>query len=589
MHQSRQSCARVICTGRARIGEVRWPHLLFCDRRCQTIHHLGETARVTEGTQSGVVTLKVKRATMRDVPFAITVSLNLPENALADDTDELLGLARGTLCWPVLRMAYNFPEEYSFLHWFDFEIPVDQKYAEDAYRVSIFFRLPGKLIGVSRNTLIIAAQKMTKTYNESNVGALLQEDLLDLAQAVRTEDYERYKSSDESDLYVYKRVSEVIAHLMYLQSTEVAEAIRDAVIKSITGASQAVLVVSSVQDYVATAMRPLSALGQYGRRYRSDTINVDRELVFSLPPLSDENWPMRIAKYVNAQEYTPASGMIKKADCVSIVAREPGDDGALLGYITCTLYSYSAPIAGYAFEERSPFLSLFASREASKPVFNLMVIAGLSVDTKWRGGRGDSVAVLLVFQALYFAMRCNRDFGLCRVSCESAARTTMLIMRQFGASFVSPIQSIKWMHERQEKGLSCAEDLLAFIEEFEGADRVMASGTTEQEKVALLTQAYDEHIAEAMAWRKKASYFYDLLNYDGNNTYLYIGPENRKFHEEMARVERLLTGHQVIEKTRQPEDADDLQGDDRRKRVKATGAPLVTLSLASLNHFAPQW
>jgi hypothetical protein len=270
---------------------------------------------------------------------------------------------------------------------------------------------------------------------------------------------------------------------------------------------------------------------------------------------------------------------------VTIVAREPGPEGRLLGYVTCSLQEPvedepSAQALG-ADAWHSPVMRQFVGARNTGGVWDMLVIEGLSVDRGWRGGRQDSVAVLLVFHALYFALRCAADCGLKRVSCQSAARTTAIIMRQFGGVHTNARAAVEWMEERLKLGQSCADDLAAFAAEYEDSAALMVGSESEQVANLKAQLSPDKSKLTALGARWMAPM--DALAHS-IDTVLCLGGENRQLHNEMARLERLLT-EQAEKQPRLPEEGDP-QGDARRKRVRATGASLTVMAIGALGKFA---
>jgi hypothetical protein len=572
-------CHRADCSGRARIRETRAPYRQFCDTLCQRHYWLGATPRLDNGEEGERCTLRLGETELEAL-FTVAVVLDLPERALLDGTDEALGLARGTLCWPELRLAYRFPAQYDWLHWLDFAPPLSQE--DGSTDVKVALRLgEAEEVMVSHRLLLSAALRMATAYAPHELG---REFILLVSAVHGVVGYDEVTQWDQDKQhFYYADVKSLLAHLMYLHAQEAADRVAHTVRALMRRDKRRPLRVTSVQDYVADALRPL---GGMGRARTIPSTGKERQLVFALPGLQEEDWRRRLDEYIALQDYTPGSGMLKNARYVTVVAREP--DGRLLGYVTCALYAADrdapSPEKMGVDAWHSAEMRRFA-RARNDDVYDLFLIEGLSVDRQWRGGRQDSVAVLLVFHALYFALRCSADCGLMRVSCESAARTTALIMRQFGGVHRNPRTAVRWMEARQENGESCAGDLAAFAAEYEDSAPLLV-GSEEEQVAALRKQLLVPQSVLGKRWEAPMRAMTDSLAAKGTDTFLYLGPENRRLHEEMARVERLLT-EQGHKQTRENDAADeDLQGAERRKRVKATGAPLTTLSLGALDRFA---
>ena len=564
---------RRVC--RARINLVKARRLQAPEEYARTEAHwalgaLGATARLEGAGERCQLRLEETRLW---ASFACAVVLDEPERALLGDADEELGLARGTLCWPRLRLAYRFTEGYAFLLWLDFDLPVTE--AEASHDATVKLRLGDAKVRVSERVLVEAALELTRPYGAQGRPRLGAELRL-VAAAAHSGELDEVAAWD-ADLhrYYYESARSVLAHMIYLHSQEAAQAVAQAISGELRRYERK-LVVASVQDYVAHALAPLGHLGQSRPAPHQEG---GRHLVFALPALAEPTWPGVIRDYIVRQDYTPASGMLRKARHVTIVARA-SVDGPLLGYVTCALYGPLRQPAAPAMDAWPPALRHFA-RARNENVWDLLLIEGISVEREWRGGRDTSLAVLLVFHALYFALQCARDCGLARVACESAARTTALIMRQFGGVHAFPRRAVDWMEQRLEAGLPVADDLAAFGAEYPDSVALTA-GLPAAEAVAALRAELP--LERGRAWAAPLGAMEDLIKTGGSDTFLSLDNNNERLHAQMARLERLLT-QQAEKQARPTEQEEDLQGDERRKRARQLGTSLTRLPWAALDSF----
>ena len=256
-----------------------------------------------------------------------------------------------------------------------------------------------------------------------------------------------------------------------------------------------------------------------------------------MPALGELRWPILIDYYQQDNSQTYYSDQLNDSEKVSIVARL-APHGRVIGYATCTLHN-TRPVENKRAARRlpTPELIQFAMAESRGP-YDVLSLDGLHVDSAWRGGRDKSIAVLLVFHVLYYARQCTADFGLQRVVTNSVARTTMLIMRQFGALFTDYSRALKWMKERRSDGLSIAQDL-EYFRQFEGAARIIDNtARSESQKLDALQTLSDKN------WKQWAApgELLRLLVGDRSdwNTFLFVSERNTLFTDQMALFERLV-------------------------------------------------
>jgi len=563
------------CQGEAQIQECRSPHRQFCNKECQALYWLGVTPRLGLDAMLVDTCLAMMGYTKLNFDFTVTIRLDQADRALLDGTDELLGLPRGTLCWPQLQIAYRFPAEYDWLHWLDFDPPTVNR-NDDC--VTIMLSPPGVEVLLGPTTLLSLALAMSRPYKPRTLDAT--HDFL--AHAIRNRDYGLLKRSYESG-----SKDALLFHLMQLRYKDLAHAIVLTVGSCMAGRSDTnryQLNMHSVQDYVAHKLAPLRVLG----RSRPAPDTTKDAIMFALPGLTEPQWPLLVNRYLKAQEFTPASYLLEKARSVTIVARSANPGGRILGYAVCKLYGRRPGSTSTSLDiQWVPQLKYFVDANNAN-IWDYLVIEGLSVDKEWRGGRENSIAVLLVFHVLYFALRCGEDCGLQRVVCQSAARTTALIMRQFGGVFQYPEKALEWMRNRTDEKLSITEDLRAFEEEFPAAGDLLRSdeaATMSDKKRRKMLEAALSKKARSESWLRPRAVLNKITDDHSIDTFLYLGPENRRLHEQMARYERLL-GDQVLQKhVRANEDGDDLQGEARRKRHRGIGAVLTQLPMTALDHF----
>jgi hypothetical protein len=348
--------------------------------------------------------------------------------------------------------------------------------------------------------------------------------------------------------------------------------------------------VNSYQRYV---QRKLSILSPQ----RSLSNKRDQGMVhFSAPPIGDPVWPFFVRLYRDGQENAYYAKQLLKPEHISFVARSD-DTGALIGYVTCTLSTtdkifYGTFSRGWWWK-RHPLLKNYT--DATGGHYRTLTIDGLHVDPAWRGGATSSLATLLIFLVMHFAESSASETGALRVACFSLARTTAVIMRQFGATHLNAKQALGWMKQRQQENRGVRSDLIDFVTDYvnrpplDNKNSVSMSyipaNQTESEQLDALSISMKEN---KRRFKEPLQTLRDLTDDNTMDTFLYIGPENKVFHTTLASYRERLSQHGsatteggMAEKRRT---SDELAPENAsHKRVKTGGA--FSMSLDSLGKF----
>lgn len=460
-----------------------------------------------------------------------------------DRCAEILGVSE--LHWPALRMQLDVPAQYEYLRQFDLapEFATEKRKLQ---KVRAFrFELPSS---TGDTTKMYATQRVIV----ETVGRLLfpytpgsLEGALNLfVEALRAKDYALISSgsnSDDDDGLYYRNSDMLLSHLLYDRKSIETKFI-DALYFILQAKTQA-LVILSIQDSVKQKLAPLGDLGRASRIVQLPG-HEKESVVFALPALDEPRWPVLVDYYQQDHFKTYYSEQLNEGKKVTIVARL-APHGRVIGYATCTLHN-TRPVENKRAARRlpTPEMIQFAMAESSGP-YDVLSLDGLHVDSAWRGGRDKSIAVLLVFHVLYYARQCTADFGLQRVVSNSVARTTMLIMRQFGALFTDYSRALKWMKERRSDGLSIAQDL-EYFRHFQGAARIIDSTTrSESQKLDALRALSEKNWKQ---WAAPDELLKTLVSDRSDwNTFLFVGERNTLFTEQMALFERLVAQHATVQ------------------------------------------
>jgi hypothetical protein len=342
------------------------------------------------------------------------------------------------------------------------------------------------------------------------------------------------------------------------------------------------LKLTSIQDFVQIKLTQVSGEKTQPRI----TLGQTRNIRLGLPPFDDLTWPVLVDNYRqdDSEAFVPYSSHLKEKKWISIVARD--DEGRLAGYVTCHMErsNFAKSKEPQVFPE-DPNLEVFARKTRNGTLMQIFSIDGLHVSEAWRGGRGESLATLLMYHALELAVACGKDVGIDRVACESAARTTSLIMRQFGATFLRESEFRDWLTQRYTDKKDISEDVKYYAEQFpfekeEDNDQFDANLSKSVE------EAYDGLL---WVWGRSDYKFDRLLkemkSYSANiksndwDTFLSISPLNKVFHQNMEKYRRLVAELGTVKRERV--EGMDVEESSKKKRTD------IYFSESSLDAFMP--
>jgi hypothetical protein len=199
-----------------------------------------------------------------------------------------------------------------------------------------------------------------------------------------------------------------------------------------------------IQPYVVKKLAPL------GRTNLSRTTNLDwhNDVNIIIPHSNDDNvMSMFVDRYTAKQTNAYYNNYLNDDKHVSIVAVDSQKN--LLGYVTCSLQKGIGPTYFPDTPMLSPDLKKLAVVYGEQKPFKLFSIDGLHVSTEKRGGQENSLAMLLLFHALYFVQESANELGIRLVASNSYARTTMINLTQLGFHHLNYEQALEWMKERE--------------------------------------------------------------------------------------------------------------------------------------------
>jgi len=355
------------------------------------------------------------------------------------------------------------------------------------------------------------------------------------------------------------------------------------------------LQVKSVQEYARVILKRISGEKTQPRvTLPGAKVNETRNIRLGLPPIDDTTWPVMIDNYTQDDSvgFVPYYDYLKEKKRLTLVARD--DDGALAGYVTCHFerarHGVERLQPGFGW---NPNLEIFEQKRKGDKLFQIFSIDGLHVSETWRGGRGESLASLLMYHALEMALAASNDLGVDRVACHSAARTTSLIMRQFGATFFRESELMEWIELRVAEKKSIKDDVEYYVETFPFTDRV------DNERVQRGLQKSTEKAYERLLsiWGRKDytfdRYLRNLKRHCGNvkkndwDTFLTIAPSNKVFHRNMEKYRKLVADLGTVKRERPVEgmDVEEEEVQQKRKRTELS----ISFSVSSLDSFMPSF
>lgn len=198
--------------------------------------------------------------------------------------------------------------------------------------------------------------------------------------------------------------------------------------------------IDSLQSYVCEKLSTLR---------REESTSWLPEISFAVPSRNNEIWSVLLDNYADGHTSCYSIYRVGEHDRISIVAHHK-TSRHILGYITCSLHQVDTDISSKSDLEYTIDMDLyrFFDQDHTNCLFKCFSIDALHISPSRRGGKENSLAVMLVFQVLHFIRESAKELGVSLLCCYSLARSTMLIMRQFGFVYVNAKQSLRWMKER---------------------------------------------------------------------------------------------------------------------------------------------
>lgn len=454
---------------------------------------------------------------------------------------------------PRLLVKYGFMPHYSFLHHFDFLVKIQKTASDLAEELThISLELLGEPISFSGKALIEFLHFLQDPHVWSNFPLYMQVFL----KAIQTRDASLVAMREHATLtskLLYRHARFMLCHLLvYPESGKKFLDALDAVVE-VHGID---LVPRSVQDYAQLKLGLISGARTQPRlSLPGEGVGEVRNVRLGLPPFSDITWPVTVENYKqdDRQGFVPYVAHLTDKSRVSIVAMD--DQGKLAGYVTCHFERSDFDWLEEPEQKlEDPNLEVFVRRNLPDTVAQIFAIDGLH--TVWRGGREESLASLLMYHALEMAVACAGDLGIDRVACHSVARTTAVIMRQFGATFLRESALPGWIDARRGEKKGIAEDIEYYMEQFpfemEDDAEAFAPAQGKGADVAYkkLKEIWrDPHYKfdRQLKQMKDASRNIKRNNWD---TFLVIDGENIRFHERMAKYRKLVAQEGVVKRER---------------------------------------
>lgn len=546
------------------------------EKICGRFFHL-DGSRILEGegdkqrlSLHGVVV--ARRAEFR-------ILTNEPNSKIEDPVILKLLSEKGVTHFPRLEVLYGFEKEFEFLKRFDFLIEFPYRgFSREQTNKSFMGKnivtkteaelnvLLKNLQGRVESNLAMELFKLMKAVHHNNPKMMLQKVIA-------------FRGPEEVESYAFISETTLYAWLLMTQEIEV--------MKELCLARDSSLVIKSVQDYVANKMKKL-----HKHRVESDLVipQTASTITITLPDFHDVLWPLTIDDYKLTNSLTYDVKQLGRANHISFIVRR--NKLEILGYVTCSLGTTQSFRSGREDIEAPSAISdqnlyFYASDSFEPKVFSIFSIDGLHVTESVRGGRENSVAVLLVYHALYFIKHCvldSKDMGDILIASNSYARSTMLILKQFGFSFTQPKRALKWL-ESDDKKTNLMDEVIYYIQNFKAQDPRLEE--------LLIEAARDNSNLNASEIIKKLRAFYSKTRYNtdhkaakeafgklGWNSFLalttktvmnYDRPrENLVFEREMTRITNLVQNTPTTRAEKRLFSDGESQGDEKRKKFSAS-------------------
>lgn len=339
------------------------------------------------------------------------------------------------------------------------------------------------------------------------------------------------------------------------------------------------LEISSFQDYLRSKLKKLHANRMVPLKTKIPS-NPRNSVILTVPDFSSELWPLVVNEYElrNDDSYDIRRLLDKKS--ITIIVKK--NEYQLLGYVTCSLYNIPESRSMNLAEDQKfndPNLSYFTNSEFKPDLFSIFSIDGLHISEDIRGGRENSIATILVFHVLYFIQECvlkSKEFGDVMVATNSAARSTLLIMKQFGFTYIDGLRLLGWLESDPNKR-NLMSEVKYYIDQFNDIDprlnELLNNRESDENKEAVkmikLMSTYnhsdDDRYGNDMTLIKKGY----LSEWD---TFLVLSSnkENPVFEKEIERITTIVQGKKETEvkKTEKRTNDKELPTGRREKKAK---------------------
>lgn len=465
----------------------------------------------------------------------------------------------GVKHYPRLEVLYGFKKNYEFLKRFDFKLKLVSLLDDD---ISLRWVFEEATINSTKRELNLLLQFI----QGKNVG-VLDYLLFKLIKSLSEGDLTDITSRKYGVLEYQDEFMVLTRFMLGRNMDQLLTFCKNSVFK---------FEIVSIQDYLMEKMEKLHTV-------KDDSPPPLHSVKITLPDFDNIFTPLIIKNYQEKNTSTYYINHLLEKRFITIVAQK--GEYEILGYVTCTLH----PIHKFKKYFISSFsdhgLSFYGSDSFEPKLFSVFSIDGLHVTDKARGGRENSIAVLLIFHVLYFIRDCvlvSKELGDILITCDSYARTTMLIMKQFGFSFIHAKRALKWLNDDSKK-TGLMKEVRYYLETFRYKDERLELLLKEIENDHSNDKA-SEIIKKLNDYHSKFPCGGDYYNskkyfpYEKWNSFMalttksheenYDAPKrNEIFEKEMARITNLIQNNPTTNAVKRS-DPQEERSEERNKRTK---------------------
>lgn len=469
---------------------------------------------------------------------------------------------------PKLEVFYGFRKGYDFLRKLDFALKIwenDERQEEWVFP-EVTITSDYIALAITLNCLL------------GNISYSLESSLYDIIISIRKGDvsklvypsYQPGANKDTEKKSRYQNSLSLYARLLYENNY--------ALFQPLLTRDQYSLEIISLQGYLMSKLKKLHEKRQVDSFIASRNES-GQSFLISVPDF-DSVWNLIVDGYEKLHINTYYVSQLKRKDCLSVVVKS-WEGYEIFGYVTCTLHFKRKPQdLGLSISSR-PFvnedIAYFASVKFSPKIFSHLSIDGLHVMESIRGGRENSLATLLIFHILFFlreSVITSLELGDVLVCSNAVARSTMLILKQFGFHFLYPRKQLKWLGSDPKK-TNLMTEVVAYIDQYKSIDIRLEEllqnkqGDTNEEAMKMIT------ILNKYYSRDKYESDDSLL---GNgylkqwNTFMILSAkkENVVFEKEMARITDMIQGsdRKIANKTEKRISKIELDSEREEKKAK---------------------